>query len=55
MRGFVTAAVVFASLLALPSAAFAQAEVTGTVRDSSGAVLPGVCLIRFGGRFSYAA
>src|SRR5687767_7584781 len=31
-----------AVLLLLPSAAFAQAALTGTVRDTSGAVLPGV-------------
>src|SRR5437867_3765208 len=30
------------ALLLLPSAALAQATITGTVRDSSGAVLPGV-------------
>ena len=29
-------------LLVLPTAAFAQASITGVVRDSSGAVLPGV-------------
>ena len=29
-------------MLALPSAAFAQASITGVVRDTSGAVLPGV-------------
>ena len=29
-------------LLLLPAAAFAQASLTGTVRDASGAVLPGV-------------
>src|SRR5687768_11339739 len=29
-------------LLVLPSAAFAQASITGVVRDPSGAVLPGV-------------
>jgi hypothetical protein len=34
--------VVVASLLALPSAAFAQAAIAGTVKDTSGAVLPGV-------------
>src|SRR5687767_12790644 len=34
--------VVIASLLALPSAVFAQAVISGTVKDSSGAVLPGV-------------
>src|ERR1041384_3162500 len=34
--------VAIASLLALPSAAFAQASIAGTAKDSSGAVLPGV-------------
>ena len=34
-------AVVLVSLL-LPSAAYAQAAITGVVRDPSGAVLPGV-------------
>jgi hypothetical protein len=34
--------VVIALLLALPSAAVAQAVISGTVKDSSGAVLPGV-------------
>ena len=29
-------------LLALPAAAFAQAAITGVVKDPSGAVLPGV-------------
>src|SRR4029434_1802559 len=29
-------------VLAVPAAAFAQASITGVVRDSSGAVLPGV-------------
>jgi hypothetical protein len=36
------AVLVFAVVLALPSVAAAQAEIAGTVRDSSGAVLPGV-------------
>ena len=31
-----------ACLVMLPSAAFAQASITGVVKDSSGAVLPGV-------------
>ena len=30
------------SVLLLPAAAFAQAAITGVVRDASGAVLPGV-------------
>jgi len=34
--------VVIVSLLAFPAAAFAQAVITGTVKDTSGAVLPGV-------------
>jgi len=34
--------VVVASLLALPTVALAQAVISGTVKDSSGAVLPGV-------------
>ena len=33
---------VFTALLSIPSAAFAQATIAGVVRDSSGAVLPGV-------------
>ena len=32
-----------ACLVLLPTLAFAQASITGVVRDSSGAVLPGVC------------
>ena len=35
-------AVCVLSLVALPSAAFAQAVITGSVKDTSGAVLPGV-------------
>src|SRR5580704_14088405 len=35
------AAVLFALLL-LPAAAFAQASIAGTVKDTSGAILPGV-------------
>ena len=34
--------VLLASLLIVPSAAYAQASITGVVRDTSGAVLPGV-------------
>src|SRR6266516_4239674 len=34
--------VVLACLVVLPSAAFAQASIAGVVKDSSGAVLPGV-------------
>src|ERR1700704_4158168 len=33
---------VLTSLLAVPTAAFAQASMTGVVKDGSGAVLPGV-------------
>src|SRR5207248_9691497 len=33
---------IIASLVLLPSMAFAQASITGVVRDTSGAVLPGV-------------
>lgn len=39
---FVVAALVVAAFVCTPSFALAQAAVTGTVRDSSGAVLPGV-------------
>jgi hypothetical protein len=35
-------ACVFAMLVLVPSMAFAQASITGTVKDTSGAVLPGV-------------
>src|SRR5690349_23775949 len=41
MRGLLRLAAVAAVCLA-PSLAFAQASITGVVRDSSGAVLPGV-------------
>src|SRR3989337_1881828 len=34
--------VLFAAVLALPSSVFAQGTLTGTVRDASGGVLPGV-------------
>ena len=34
--------VVLAALLALPTVALAQSAMTGTVKDTSGAVLPGV-------------
>src|SRR5215204_6006374 len=36
------ASVVLAVLVLVPSAAFAQATITGIVKDTSGAVLPGV-------------
>jgi hypothetical protein len=42
MRSWLKAVAVLAGLLVLPAAAYAQAEVAGVVRDSSGAVLPGV-------------
>src|SRR5688500_9157695 len=41
MRGFKCVALALA-LLVVPTLVFAQASITGTVRDSSGAVLPGV-------------
>ena len=34
--------VVLGSLLVIPTSAYAQASIAGTVRDASGAVLPGV-------------
>src|SRR6266446_594876 len=37
-----TTSLAFVGLLLLPATLFAQASVTGTVRDASGAVLPGV-------------
>ena len=42
MRTPGTAWVVVALFLVTPSVVFAQASITGTVRDTSGAVLPGV-------------
>ncbi|HKB09104.1 MAG TPA: TonB-dependent receptor [Vicinamibacterales bacterium] len=42
MRGLVRIAVAFACLVLAPAAARAQATITGTVKDTSGAVLPGV-------------
>jgi hypothetical protein len=41
MRTAVRAALL-ACLVVVPSTAFAQASITGVVKDSSGAVLPGV-------------
>jgi hypothetical protein len=41
MRGLARIAVVFGLLVVAPAAAFAQATITGTVKDTSGAVLPG--------------
>jgi len=42
MRSFIRIAAVLAVLVLIPAFAFAQASITGTVRDASGAVLPGV-------------
>jgi hypothetical protein len=42
MRGAIRYLVVAAALVLLPSAAYAQATITGTVRDTSNAVMPGV-------------
>ena len=42
MRGFKALLGAVALVLALPLAAFAQATLSGLVRDASGAVLPGV-------------
>src|SRR5262245_23276625 len=42
MRVALRCAVVLVWTALLPSLAFAQASITGTVRDTSGAVLPGV-------------
>src|SRR5688572_14444551 len=42
MRAALRCAVVLVWTALLPSAAFAQATITGTVKDTSGAVLPGV-------------
>jgi Carboxypeptidase regulatory-like domain len=42
MRVLTRAVLVLACLLFIPAAAYAQASIAGTVKDSSGAVLPGV-------------
>src|SRR5262245_40369442 len=42
MRGPVKSLAVFVMALLVPTFAYAQATLTGTVRDSSGSVLPGV-------------
>src|SRR5919197_4960765 len=42
MRGSLKQIAVQAVIVLLPSLAFAQGTITGTVRDSSGGVLPGV-------------
>ena len=42
MRGTVKRLLIAAAMMLLPSLAIAQGTLTGTVRDASGAVLPGV-------------
>jgi hypothetical protein len=42
MRASTRLLFLLSSLLAIPAAAFAQASITGVVKDASGAVLPGV-------------
>src|SRR6478752_9452932 len=42
MRQFARTCAVFASMVIAPAALFAQASITGVVKDASGAVLPGV-------------
>jgi len=43
MRSFVRGLILLGAVLALPAMAFAQdAVLTGTITDSTGAVLPGV-------------
>jgi hypothetical protein len=42
MRAFVRIVLVVALAVLVPTIAFAQATITGTVKDTSGAVLPGV-------------
>ena len=42
MRALAMIAVVFASTVLAPASAFAQGAITGTVKDTSGAALPGV-------------
>ena len=49
MRRLVTIVIGFGCVLLLPSLAFAQATITGTVHDSSGAVIPGVTVEASGG------
>ena len=44
MRGTVAAALVALGLIVLPAAAWAQGAIVGVVRDTSGAVLPGVSI-----------
>src|SRR5687768_4767076 len=42
MRGVLKCVAILAAMVLLPSLAFAQGTLTGTVRDASGGVLPGV-------------
>jgi len=42
MRGDTRTLALLACIVLIPTAALAQAVIAGTVRDSSGAVLPGV-------------
>src|SRR5688572_19145346 len=42
MRGILNCYAILTAVILLPSVAFAQGTLTGTVRDNSGAVLPGV-------------
>ena len=42
MRGLMKVMAFVAAIVVLPAAAYAQASITGAVKDSSGAVLPGV-------------
>src|SRR5438128_4713095 len=42
MRGLPRILVAFASMVVIPSALYAQASIAGVVKDTSGAVLPGV-------------
>ena len=42
MRGGIRTLALLACIVLIPTAAVAQAVIAGTVRDSSGAVLPGV-------------
>src|SRR5262245_39948870 len=44
MRGLVKAVFALSCLFLIPSAAYAQAAIAGTVKDASGAVLPGVTI-----------
>ena len=44
MRSFMRALVTVCGLMIFPAAAFAQVTLAGTVKDPSGAVLPGVTI-----------